>query len=45
MKFDGIDKELQQKVKELLDGAKDKSEAIYQAADMIVTAKYEKLIT
>ena len=45
MKFDEIDKELQQKVKELLDGAKDKSEAIYQAADMIVTAKYEKLIT
>ena len=45
MKFDGIDKELQQKVKELLDSAKDKSEAIYQAADMIVTAKYEKLIT
>ena len=45
MKFDGLDKELQQKVKELLDGAKDKSEAIYQAADMIVTAKYEKLIT
>lgn len=44
MKIDGIDKELQQKVRELLDSAEDKAEAIYQAADMIVTAKYQKLI-
>ena len=44
MKIDGLDKDLQQKVKELLDTAEDKSEAIYQAADMIVTAKYQKLI-
>lgn len=44
MKFDEMDKELQKKVKELLDNAEDKSEAIYQAADMIVTEKYQKLI-
>ena len=44
MKIDGIDKELQEKVKNLLDTAEDKSEAIYQAADMIVSAKYQKLI-
>lgn len=44
MKIDGIDKELQQKVMEMLNTAEDKSEAIYQAADMIVTAKYQKLI-
>lgn len=44
MKIDGLDKDLQKKVKELLDTAEDKSEAIYQAADMIVTAKYQKLI-
>ncbi len=44
MKIDGMNKELQQKVMELLNTAEDKSEAIYQAADMIVTAKYQKLI-
>ncbi|HJC92436.1 MAG TPA: phage major capsid protein [Candidatus Mediterraneibacter excrementigallinarum] len=44
MKIDGIDKELQQRVRELLDSTEDKAEAIYQAADMIATAKYQKLI-
>lgn len=44
MKFDEIDKELQLKVKELLDNAEDKGEAIYQAAEMIVAAKNKKLI-
>ena len=44
MKFDGINDELKQKVKELLDSAEDKSEAIFAAADMIATAKNEKLI-
>lgn len=44
MKIDGIDKELQQKVREMLDSAEDKAEAIYQAADMIVTAKHQELI-
>lgn len=44
MKIDGVDKELQEKVKKLLNEAEDKSNAIYEAADMIVSAKYEKLI-
>lgn len=44
MKFDGINDELKQKVKELLDNAENKSEAIFEAADMIATAKNEKLI-
>lgn len=44
MKFNEIDKELQQKVVDLLEGAKNKSEAIAQAADMIASKKYEKLI-
>lgn len=44
MKIDGIDKELQQRVRELLDSTEDKAEAIYQATDMIATAKYQKLI-
>lgn len=38
------DKELQQKVKELLDGAEDKSAAIYEAAEMIINAKHDGLI-
>lgn len=45
MKFNEIDKELQQKVVDLLEGAENKSEAIAQAADMIASKKYEKLIT
>lgn len=44
MKIDGIDKELQQRVRELLDSTEDKAVAIYQATDMIATAKYQKLI-
>lgn len=43
MIIDG-NKELQQKVKELLDGAEDKSAAIYEAAEMIINAKYDTLI-
>lgn len=42
MKID--DKELQQKVKKLLDEAEDKSAAIYEAADMIIAAKHQGLI-
>lgn len=44
MKIDRLDKELQQKVKELLDTAEDKSEAIYQAVDMLASARYQELI-
>lgn len=44
MKIDGLDKELQQKVKELLDSAEDKSAAIYEAAEMIIEAKHKNLI-
>ena len=44
MKFNEFDKELQQKVVDLLEGAENKSEAIAQAADMIASKKYEKLI-
>lgn len=43
MIIDG-NKELQQKVKELLDGAEDKSAAIYEAAEMIINAKHDALI-
>ena len=43
MIIDG-NKELQQKVKELLDGAEDKSAAIYEAAEMIISAKHDGLI-
>lgn len=43
MIIDG-NKELQQKVKELLDGAEDKSAAIYEAAEMIINAKHDILI-
>lgn len=45
MFIDGIDKDLKKEVTELLENAENKSEAIYQAADMIVSAKYQKLIT
>lgn len=44
MKIDKLDKELQQKVKAMLDAAEDKSEAIYEAANMIVEARYQDLI-
>ena len=44
MKIDKLDKELQQKVKALLDGAEDKSAAIYEAAEMIIEAKHKDLI-
>ena len=42
MKIDGLDKELKEQVLQLLNDAEDKSEAIYQAADMIATAKHKK---
>lgn len=44
MKIDTLDKELQQKVKALLDNAEDKSAAIYEAAVMIAEAKNKELI-
>lgn len=44
MKIDKLDKELQQKVKELLDSAEDKSAAIYEAAEMIIEARYKDLV-
>lgn len=44
MKIDGLDKELKEQVLQLLNDAEDKSEAIYQATDMIATAKHKKLI-
>lgn len=44
MKIDGLDKELKEQVLQLLNDAEDKSEAIYQAADMIATAKHKKLL-
>ena len=44
MKIDKLDKELQQKVKALLDSAEDKSEAIYEAAEMIIEARHKGLV-
>lgn len=44
MKIDKLDKELQQKVKALLDNAEDKSAAIYEAAEMIIEARHKDLI-
>lgn len=44
MKIDKLDKDLQQKVRELLDNAEDKSVAIYEAASMIVEAKQKGLV-
>lgn len=44
MKIDKSDKELQQKVKTLLDNAEDKSAAIYEAAEMIIEARYKDLV-
>ena len=44
MVFDGLDKNLQEEVKKVLNEAEDKAEGIYQAAEMIVAAKNAKLI-
>lgn len=46
MKIDGVNKEVKEKVKQLLNDAKpeDMAQAIYEAADMIATAKNEGLI-
>lgn len=44
MMFDGVDKELKAKVMQLLNESEDKSQAIYDAAEMIVTAKYQQVI-
>lgn len=44
MKIDGIDKELKEKVTQMLNNAEDKSEAIYEAAYMIAEAKHKELI-
>ena len=44
MKIDELEKGLKEQVLQLLNDAEDKSEAIYQAADMIATAKHKKLI-
>lgn len=45
MKIDAVsEEELKQKVKKLLDEAEDKSQAIYEAADMIAAAKHQQFI-
>ena len=44
MMFDGINTELKEKVMQMLNDSQDKCEAIYAAADMIVSAKYQQLI-
>lgn len=45
MKIDAVEEEkLKQRVKKLLDEAEDKSQAIYDAADMIATAKHQQFI-
>lgn len=44
MMIDGVNKELKEKVMKMLNEAEDKSEAIYQAADMIVAEKHKELI-
>lgn len=44
MMIDGVNKELKEKVMNMLNEADDKSEAIFQAADMIVTEKHKELI-
>lgn len=44
MKIDKLNPELKQKVRDLLDNAEDKSEAIFEAADMIVNERYKELI-
>lgn len=44
MKIDGIDKELKEKITQMLNNAEDKSEAIYEAAYMIAEAKHKEMI-
>ena len=44
MKIDQLNPELKQKVRDLLNNAEDKSEAIFEAADMIVNERYKELI-
>lgn len=44
MKIDGIDKELKEKVVQMLNEAEDKSQAIFEAANMIIEANHEELI-
>ena len=45
MKYNELDKDLQQKVVQILEESENKSEAIAQVADMISSKKYEKLIS
>ena len=44
MKFDKLDAKMQAEIKEKLDTAEDKSQAIMEAAEMIVEARYKELI-
>lgn len=44
MKYNELDKDLQQEVVQILEESENKSEAIAQVADMISSKKYEKLI-
>ena len=44
MKANEVNKELKEKVMQLLNDAEDKSEAIYQAANMIAESKHKDLI-
>ena len=44
MKVDKIDKELQKQIVEMLDGADDKSQAIFDAANMIIEARHKDMI-
>lgn len=44
MKFDKLDAKLQEEIKEKLDTAEDKSQAIMETAEMIVEARYKELI-
>lgn len=44
MNIDKIDKELQQRVVKMLNEAEDKSQAIFDAANMIIEANHEELI-
>lgn len=45
MKYNELDKDLQQKVVQILEESENKSEAIVHVADMISSKKYEKLIS
>ena len=44
MRFNKDDEKLKEKVMQLLNDADDKSEAIYQAAEMIIEAKHKDLV-